>query len=400
MLPQSLKGSWPLRWPRRNRFPGQTNACARFPMPLSGMFYLWAGSHADRLRDVLIWPASSTLTDQTITPVLAPTHHRYLESNSPVPFAAVGRGRVDLDTLEESDLDYASDEAGLARLRARCKAAIAHFVGCRGEYIVNVRRAIHLGAVCKSRALGVYLPPDGAARWPTRFWWYYVCLLRPWVLRLQATVALAASAAVVWSEVTIGSGRDPDLSPFSLAVHALSTQREFLEQLVVALPLVYMCVCTYFSLFKLGNFGFYHMVRRGGLFGELSYALVMDPHASPICHFPPSLPACAPGASGDVVLLPAAERQPPGPVCRAAVLQLSARHPHERVPPRRPADGVHPEDGERVQGRPHPGTKFQHVVPHRAGLLGPGAHLQPVGELRLQVFHSTDCQIQCGAWLV
>ena len=176
----------------------------------------------------------------------------------------MGRGRVDLDTLEESDLDYASDEAGLARLRARCKAAIAHFVGCRGEYIVNVRRAIHLGAVCKSRALGVYLPPDGAARWPTRFWWYYVCLLRPWVLRLQATVALAASAAVVWSEVTIGSGRDPDLSPFSLAVHALSTQREFLEQLVVALPLVYMCVCTYFSLFKLGNFGFYHMVRGGG----------------------------------------------------------------------------------------------------------------------------------------
>ena len=181
-----------------------------------------------------------------------------------MPFAAMGRGRVDLDTLEESDLDYASDEAGLARLRARCKAAIAHFVGCRGEYIVNVRRAIHLGAVCKSRALGVYLPPDGAARWPTRFWWYYVCLLRPWVLRLQATVALAASAAVVWSEVTIGSGRDPDLSPFSLAVHALSTQREFLEQLVVALPLVYMCVCTYFSLFKLGNFGFYHMVRGGG----------------------------------------------------------------------------------------------------------------------------------------
>lgn len=205
--------------------------------------------------------------DQTksllLSGILPAIYIRYLESNSPLPFAAVGRGRVDLDALEESDLDYASDEAGLARLRARCKAAIAHFVGCRGEYIATVRRAIHLGAVCKSRSLGVYMPPDGAAHWPARAWWYYSCRLRPWLLRLEALVAAAASATVVWSEVTIGSGRDPDLSPFSLAIHAGGTRQEFLEQLLVALPLAYMCACTYFSLFKLGNFGFYHMV--GGL---------------------------------------------------------------------------------------------------------------------------------------
>lgn len=35
---------------------------------------------------------------------------------------------------------------------------------------------------------------------------------------------------------------------------------EFLEQLLVALPLTYMCACAYFSLLKLGSFSFYHVV--------------------------------------------------------------------------------------------------------------------------------------------
>ncbi|KFM23620.1 LMBR1 domain-containing protein 2-like protein [Auxenochlorella protothecoides] len=146
---------------------------------------------------------------------------KYLELYSPVHFTVLGRPRVNIDLLDESDLDYASDEAGLTRLRARCKAAIAHFVGCRGEYVINARRAMHLQA---------------------------------------ALLAVATSATIIWAEATIGSGRSPDLSPFSLAIHTRVARREFLEQLIVAAPLAYMCACTYFSLFKLGNFGFYHMV--------------------------------------------------------------------------------------------------------------------------------------------
>lgn len=240
----------------------------------------------------------------TAIPTRASTPHRYLELYSPVHFTVLGRPRVNIDLLDESDLDYASDEAGLARLRARCKAAIAHFVGerrcvegkggspmrcrqhrpgvcrvpasprgplassipqppgCRGEYVINARRAMHLQAVCKSRSLGVYTPPSGSASWAATGGWYYTCNIRPWVLCLQALLAVATSATIIWAEATIGSGRSPDLSPFSLAIHTRVARREFLEQLIVAAPLAYMCACTYFSLFKLGNFGFYHMVSK------------------------------------------------------------------------------------------------------------------------------------------
>lgn len=45
------------------------------------------------------------------------------------------------------------------------------------------------------------------------------------------------------------------------AVHAGALKyAQFLMQLVVAAPLAYVCVCTYFSLFKLGSLGPYHMV--------------------------------------------------------------------------------------------------------------------------------------------
>lgn len=43
----------------------------------------------------------------------------------------------------------------------------------------------------------------------------YNCLARPWLQRLAAVILAAASFMVVWSEATIGTGKNPDLSPFS-----------------------------------------------------------------------------------------------------------------------------------------------------------------------------------------
>lgn len=79
-------------------------------------------------------------------------------------------------------------------------------------------QAIDLEAVCKARQHGVTVPPNGKKGWWAELRWGYKCLVRPWVLRAMAAAAAAASAVVVWSEVTIGSGRSPDLSPFSLMV--------------------------------------------------------------------------------------------------------------------------------------------------------------------------------------
>ncbi len=45
-------------------------------------------------------------------------------------------------------------------------------------------------------------------------------------------------------------------------IHSGESKGEFVTQTLVAIPLAYICSCAYFSLFKLGNFGFYHMVSN------------------------------------------------------------------------------------------------------------------------------------------
>lgn len=49
----------------------------------------------------------------------------------------------------------------------------------------------------------------------------YKCVAKPWVMRLGALLLGAASFMVVWSEATIGLGRKPDVSPFSLVTTPL-----------------------------------------------------------------------------------------------------------------------------------------------------------------------------------
>ncbi len=106
--------------------------------------------------------------------------------------------------------------------------------------------------------------------------WAYKCYARPWVLRGMAALAFATSGVIVWSEATIGSGRSPDLSPFSLMVRSGAQHNEFWEQVLVALPLVYMCACAYFSLLKLGTgaVSFYHVVRSRGCWVAAAVAMM------------------------------------------------------------------------------------------------------------------------------
>ena len=210
---------------------------------------------------------------------------RFADEYSPVCLSALSRAKVDIERLEEGDLDYASSVSGLARLRGRLKLAIANFQGCCCEYTNYVGKALELEAVCKARQLGVYSPPPGGQRGRgAAAAWYYKCVLRPWVLRGAAAASAAASAVVVWSEITIGSGRSPDLSPFSLLIHSGTKYDEFLEQLLVAAPLAYMCACAYFSLFKLGNFGFYHVVSGATwAYSLLLSGSLLARFAAPLC---------------------------------------------------------------------------------------------------------------------
>lgn len=47
----------------------------------------------------------------------------------------------------------------------------------------------------------------------------FQCFAWPWLQKLLALAFAATSFMLIWSEATIGSGRDPDLSPFSHVRH-------------------------------------------------------------------------------------------------------------------------------------------------------------------------------------
>ena len=207
----------------------------------------------------------------------------YFDTKSPVPVAALATSKsVDVESLEERDLEYATNAAGLAKLRGRVKLAIAEFVGSKGDYVSFLRKAMELDAVCKSRQLQVYTDPGfrsssggstgtstssssiaAAKEWMRNMEWRYKCVGRPYVQRLLAFLLGLTSATIVWCEATIGSGRHPDLSPFSLLIHDPQVlDSSWGVQALVALPLAYSCAAAYFSLFKLGSLGAYHMVPK------------------------------------------------------------------------------------------------------------------------------------------
>ncbi|GAB4818944.1 hypothetical protein N2152v2_005990 [Parachlorella kessleri] len=256
--------------------------------------HIWVGRAAEKLTD-----ASAEL-EKVLAIVLATAQQvprsdtqlrkyvellmEYADAYSPVKLAAVASGKVSIDRLEEGDLDYATSADMMARLRGRMKSAIANFVGCRSEYMSFVRKALGLEAICKSRQHGVYSPPSGDTGRSALAWWYYKCRVRPWVQQLAALLTAAASAVIVWSEATIATGTSPDLSPFSLMIHSGESKGEFVTQTLVAIPLAYICSCAYFSLFKLGNFGFYHMVTRA----TWAYSLLLS--GSLLCRF--AAPLC------------------------------------------------------------------------------------------------------------
>jgi hypothetical protein len=186
----------------------------------------------------------------------------YADSYSPIPLSTVTGTKLDIESMEERDLDYAGDIKGIAQLRARLKLAIADFVGYKGEYISDVKSGIELQNVCEARHTGVYIPPTSCSLL-SRIVWRYKCIVRPYVVRFFSLLAFAASLIVLWCEATIGSGRQPDLSPFSLAVHDNTViASPWLEQFIVAAPLAYVASATYYSLFQLGSLGPYHLVPK------------------------------------------------------------------------------------------------------------------------------------------
>jgi hypothetical protein len=85
-------------------------------------------------------------------------------------------------------------------------------------------------------------------------WLFYV--RRPWYKLLGASCAVL-SIMVLWSEATLSLNFN--VSPFALFLRFFDESRGPLFQLSALIPLLYMSICVYSSLFKLNIFGSYRL---------------------------------------------------------------------------------------------------------------------------------------------
>lgn len=163
--------------------------------------------------------------------------------------------------LGENDMDYDTDEKSMATLRRQLQRAREEYYRYRSEYMKYVLEALELEDTIKNyehrRATGwKYISrfrPERMGRLGSlldtiELIWH--CILKKQLKKLLAIILGCMSAAILLAEATIlPSG--VDLSLFSILINAVGSQ-EVVVQVAAFFPLVYMCLCTYYSLFKIG----------------------------------------------------------------------------------------------------------------------------------------------------
>ncbi|XP_051117570.1 uncharacterized protein LOC127242177 isoform X2 [Andrographis paniculata] len=170
--------------------------------------------------------------------------------------------------LGENDMDYDTDEKSMAALRRHLRRAREDYYRCKSEYLSYVTEALELEDTIKnyerrdmtgwkfvssfrperSGTLGQFL--DMAEL-------IWRCILRNQVQKVFAVILGCMSAAILVAEATmLTSG--VDLSLFSILIKSVGSD-EVLVQVMAFLPLMFMCVCTYYSLFKVGRLMFYSL---------------------------------------------------------------------------------------------------------------------------------------------
>ncbi|KAK2383518.1 LMBR1 domain-containing protein A [Trifolium repens] len=172
--------------------------------------------------------------------------------------------------LGESDMDYDTDQKSMASLRRRLRRAREQYYRYRSEYTKFVLQALELEDTIKNydrrdatrwRYISCLRPERigkvGAVLDTIEFLWR--CILRKQLEKSLAVILGFMSFAILLAEATILLG--VDLSLFSILVHAAG-QKEVLVQLAAFVPLMYMCICTYYSLFKMGMLMFYSLTPR------------------------------------------------------------------------------------------------------------------------------------------
>lgn len=173
--------------------------------------------------------------------------------------------------LGENDMDYDTDEKSMATLRRHLRAAREEYYRCKSEYLSYVIEALELEDTIKnyercSMTGWKFVSSFRSERtgrigsFLDRAELLWRCILQKKLERVLAVILGCMSAAILLAEATmLASG--VDLSIFSLLIKSVGDQ-EVLVQVFAFVPLMYMCLCTYYSLFKVGRLMFYSLTPR------------------------------------------------------------------------------------------------------------------------------------------
>ncbi|CAI0474374.1 unnamed protein product [Linum tenue] len=173
--------------------------------------------------------------------------------------------------LGENDMDYDTDEKSMATLRRHLRRARDEYYRYKSEYMTFVLEALELEDAIKNyerrNSTGwKYMSSFRPARSGTlgslvdtiEFLWR--CVLRKQLEKLLAIILGTMSAAILLAEATLVI-TGVDLSLFSILIKSVGRQELFV-QVSALVPLMYMCICTYYSLFKIGMLMFYSLTPR------------------------------------------------------------------------------------------------------------------------------------------
>ncbi|PKA59462.1 hypothetical protein AXF42_Ash016486 [Apostasia shenzhenica] len=173
--------------------------------------------------------------------------------------------------LGENDMDYDTDEKTMAILRRQLKRAREEYYRYKSEYMTYVVEALELEDTVKnyerrdstgwkyiSSFRGSRTGRLGEFMDTMEFLWR--CIINEQLKKCAAVVLGCMSVAILLAEATIlPSG--VDLSFFSILINIVGKQ-EMLVQISAFVPLMYMCICTYYSLFKIGMLMFYSFTPK------------------------------------------------------------------------------------------------------------------------------------------
>ncbi|KAH0923087.1 hypothetical protein HID58_023105 [Brassica napus] len=173
--------------------------------------------------------------------------------------------------LGENDMDYDTDEKSMATLRRHLRNAKEEYYRYKSEYLTYVTEALVLEDTMKNYerrdSTGwKYISSFRTSRsgkWRNlldtlEFIWR--CLLKKHIQMMLAIVTGIMSAAILLAEATLLLSK-LDLSLFSILIRFVKSD-ELLVQAFAFVPLVYMCICTYYSLFKIGMLMIYSLTPR------------------------------------------------------------------------------------------------------------------------------------------